>query len=137
MISGEAAAPAAPSGGRYSIRSVMRGAVGVVGVEPVEVGAAGKRSLLLHVHELPSRDDVTVARDPAEADRALRHSQYHPRAIGQAGARLDHLDPLPRRRQALDGARPSMPGEGRLRGHRESADALDDVRRGGQGLIPP
>ena len=135
-ISGDAAAPATPSGGgtrcgrsswrrRHRRRRICGG--GCSGTAPP-----------------PARPRIAVRR------RSHRRRATQRSGTGPLRTLKTILDPSARPApgsitticshggvRRLDGARPSMPGQGRLRGRRDSADAFDDARRGRQGLIPP
>jgi hypothetical protein len=114
-----------------------RAGVRAIRLESMQVGPSGEGPALLFVDELPPRDDIAVPCDPSEADRAIVHFENRSRSVGDPRAGLDYIHPFPGWRQPLDRSRPAVPGVGGLRGDREPAALLDDVRCGRQWIIPP
>ena len=98
-------------------------------VDPVREGA-----LDLHVREAVRRADVAVLGDPRDAERADGHLEGHPRAFGEIAGPGEHPHGIPRRRQALERARPDVPRpeRGERHGHR---GAPGDGIHGGS-LVP-
>ncbi len=107
-------------------------AVGTLGDERVRVLPRLERAVELPVAEAPPRLGVAVHRHPAAAAADRCRTRTPACRLFDVAAALDHAGVLPGWAQALERARPRVPGVDLLGGERDGAAPLEDGHR-----VPP